>query len=255
MGRAKTTAKAVLPRRATQPLGRLVRELQAIRATPRRLEQLETLALESHERLRERSRGRWVEAPPDVGLTFDRALTGDAFVAKAAAYGAFGPGRTVLEVGPGYGRILEAALRAGAGFDRWIGVDLSPHNVAHLIDRFDLGDRVRFVNADAETVEIGEPIDTFVSSLTLKHVYPSFEGVLRNVAGSMRDGGRIVIDLYEGRRRYFEEDGLTYIRWYTRDEVEAIFESSGCEVEAFDTVEHDPDHRRLLVVGRPARAG
>jgi SAM-dependent methyltransferase len=249
MGGSRNLARAVLP----QSVRHYVRTRQAairdVLDAPRRLTRLETLMLESHERIHERSQERWASASPDEELTFGRALTGDAFVAKAELHGAFGDGKTVVEVGPGYGRLLDAALRRGVPFARWVGVDLSPHNVAHLRERFGSDDRCEFVNEDAERVALEARADTVLSSLTLKHFYPSFEAALANLVRQADPGATVVIDLIEGERRYFEDDARTYIRWYTRDEVTGIFQRCGCEVTAFDRVEHDPDHVRLLVVG------
>ena len=61
--------------------------------------------------LREQARASWEDLPPDPALTWGLKLTGDAFIAKAVAHGLHG---TVLEVGPGYGRLLEAATRLQA---------------------------------------------------------------------------------------------------------------------------------------------
>jgi SAM-dependent methyltransferase len=250
MAAGRNLVRAVVPHRVRHYLRARQAAVRAVLDAPKRLERVETMMLESHERIHERSRERWSAAPPDVRLTFDRALTGDAFVAKATEHGTFREGAAVAEVGPGYGRLLDAALRRGLPFSRWVGVDLSPHNVAHLRERFGADPRCEFVHGDAEEADLGGPVDALVSSLTLKHVYPSFEGVLRNVAGQMSDGARIAIDVIEGERRYFEDDGRTYIRWYTRDELRALFARCGCEVTAFDQVAHDADHVRLLVVGR-----
>jgi SAM-dependent methyltransferase len=250
MSRPRDLARAVLPHPLRHAVRRRVDALREYRELPQRLERLETLLLESQDGVHERSQRRWAQAAPDVDLTFGRKLTGDAFVAKAAEYGAFGEGKAVVEVGPGYGRLADAALRRGVEFGRWIGVDLSRSNVEHLRERFGADARFEFLNADAETVELPGEADTLVSSLTLKHFHPSFEAALANIAGRMRTGATIVIDLIEGDRRYFEDDAETYIRWYRRDEVSSIFERCGCEVTAFDTVEHDPEHLRLLVVAR-----
>jgi SAM-dependent methyltransferase len=217
---------------------------------PKRLERLETMMLESHDRTRERSQERWSASAPDADLTFGRALRGDAFIELAERYGVFGDGAAVVEVGPGYGRLIEAALRRGVAFDRWTGVDLSARNVAHLRERFAGDRRFEFVNEDAERVSLPGKPTALLSSLTLKHVYPSFEGVLANLAGQLAERATIAIDLIEGDRRYFQDDAQTYIRWYRRDEVTKLFDRAGCAVTAFDEVVHDPDHVRLLVVGR-----
>jgi SAM-dependent methyltransferase len=226
---------------------RLLRhELRDLRRLPRRLDELETLFLEDADARHDRAQAPWRAALPNTDLTWGRAVPGDAFVAKAQEHGAFGEGKTILEVGPGYGRLLDAAVQRRAPFARWVGVDLSEPNVAHLRRRFP---EERFIHADAGTVDLDAPVDALLSSLTLKHVHPSFEPLLRHLAGSLRPDGVVVVDLIEGHRRYFH-GGTTYIRWYTREEVAEIFGRSGLTVD-FDEVEHDPDHRRLLAVGRP----
>lgn len=210
---------------------------------------LETQLHESREEGWERSRERWRAARPDADLTWGVELSGERFIERAEAHGAFGPGRTVLEIGPGYGRLLRSALDGGQEFSRWVGLDLSETNVAHLNESFD-DERVEFRHGDAETAQIGDGADTVVSSLTLKHMFPSFEGPLRNIARQLRPGGLILFDLIEGERRYFEPDGVTYIRHYPRAEIEQILERSDLELVAFDEVRHHPDFVRLLVVAR-----
>jgi SAM-dependent methyltransferase len=242
--------RAIVPWRYRHAVRVRVGAIAELLALPQRVERLETMMLESHERLHERSRRRWTSAAPDVGLTFGRPMSGEAFVAKAQENGAFGSGKVVLEIGPGYGRLLEAAIERGVPFDRWIGVDISANNVEHLRRRFGEDGRVAFVHSDAETVALDGPVDTIVSSLTLKHLFPSFEAALTHVSGAAESGATIVVDLIEGERRYFQDDATTYIRWYTRDEVAEIFARCGCEVTRFDYVQHDADHRRLMVIGR-----
>jgi SAM-dependent methyltransferase len=219
-----------------------------------RLERLETMLHESREDLWSRSRERWRAAPPTPDLTWSAKVTGDAFVRKAEAHGAFGPDRAVVEIGPGYGRLLESCVRLGLPFRTYTAVDLSSENVAHLRERFGDRDGVEFIHADAEEVELPRPIDSVISSLTFKHLFPSFDPVLRNLARQMSDDALAVFDLIEGERRYFEEDRQTYIRWYTRDEATRMVEAAGLEPVGFDEVAHLPTLSRLLVVARrPAR--
>jgi SAM-dependent methyltransferase len=220
----------------------------------KRLDRLETHLLESREDGWDRSRRRWRATKPDALLPGGARPTGDAFVAKAAGYGAFGPDRAVVEIGAGYGRLLTACLDRGAQFGSYVGVDLSEDNVAHLRERFPQ-EAVRFVCADVETVELGQEMDSVLSSLTFKHLFPSFEAGLSNLARQLRSGGTVVFDLIEGQRRYFEEDGVTYIRRYSRAEVEEILGRVGLEPVGFDEVRHLPELTRLLVVARkPAPA-
>ena len=215
----------------------------------RRVESLETQLHESREEAWERSRTRWRAAEPTPNLTWDVPLTGDAFIDRAEHHGAFGEGRHVVEVGPGYGRLLATALDRGLAFRSYTGVDLSQRNVTHLSERFDDA-RISFRCEDVEEARFADPPDSVLSSLTFKHLFPSFQPALANLAGQMAAGGVVLFDLIEGSRRYFEDDGVTYIRWYERDEVERILTGCGLEPVAFEEVRHHPTLARLLVVAR-----
>jgi SAM-dependent methyltransferase len=214
-----------------------------------RVESLETQLHESREEAWERSRTRWRAAEPTANLTWDVSLTGDAFIDAAERHDAFGDGRRVLEVGPGYGRLLRTVLERGLPFLSYTGVDLSEQNVAHLSASF-TDPRVAFVQADVEEVRLAEPVDTVLSSLTFKHLFPSFGKALGNLADQMPGGAMVLFDLIEGSRRFFEDDGVTYIRWYERAEVEELLDGCGFDLVAFEEVRHHPTLARLLVVGR-----
>ena len=215
----------------------------------RRVESLETQLHESREEAWERSRTRWRAAEPTANLTWDVELTGGAFIDRAEYHGAFDEDRHIVEVGPGYGRLLQTVIERRLPFARYTGVDLSEQNVRHLSQRF-TGEAVSFVHGDVEEVRLEQPVDTVLSSLTFKHLFPSFERALTNLAGQMATGGLVLFDLIEGSRRYFEEDGVTYIRWYERGEVEDLLGRCGLELAAFEEVRHHPTLARLLVVGR-----
>ena len=230
-----------------QDLSERVAELEARLGS--RIDQREQQLHEWRELTWGRQRRRRRERTPAPSLTWGAEISGDDFVEKARRYGALAPEKAVLEIGPGYGRLLAAILARGGGFESYTGIDLSEENVAHLRDRFGR-DGVRFLVGDVETVELERPVDSVLSSLTFKHLFPSFERGLANLARQMAPGGVVVFDLIEGRRRYFEEDGVTYIRWYERPEVEAILRSVSLEPVTFDTVHHHPAMQRLLVVAR-----
>jgi SAM-dependent methyltransferase len=217
-----------------------------------RIEALETRMYETREEAWERSRERWRAVQPNVHLTWARELTGEAFVDKLAEYGALGPTRRLVEIGPGYGRLLTSCLAREGSFASYLGVDLSPENVNHLRARFG-NPAIEFVNADVESVDFGPSADTVFSSLTFKHLFGSFAPAVENIARQLSPGGLLVIDLIEGHRRYFEDDGLTYIRWYSRAEVTAILEAGGLRLVAFDEVRHVPEVIRLLVVATRPR--
>ena len=243
----KTSAavKAVVPR----PVRHSLRRIAGIDDLHARIDELEERLAESRDDTWERSRTRWRDASPTDDLTWDTELTGDAFIEKVVETGAFGPETDVLEIGPGYGRLLRSCLDAGLQFRSYVGVDLSAENVAHLQEKFG-SDTVSFVNADIESIQLDSDVDLVISSLTLKHLYPSWERGLANVSSRLRPGGRLVIDLIEGERRWWEHDNATYIRSYSREEVREILGRIGFTDVYFDEVTHCPGRTRLLVVAR-----
>ena len=218
----------------------------------RRVESLETQLHESREEAWERSRTRWRAAEPDANLTWGAELTGDAFIDCAEHHGAFGDGRHIVEVGPGYGRLLSTIVKRDLPFGRYTGIDLSQTNVDHLSGRF-TDDRIAFRVEDVEQARFEEPVDAVLSSLTFKHLFPSFEQALSNLAGQMAPESVVLFDLIEGSRRFFEDDDVTYIRWYEGCEVEEMLGRCGLERVAFEEVRHHPSLARLLVVGRKTR--
>jgi SAM-dependent methyltransferase len=200
-----------------------------------------------HEVLWERSRERWRNAEPQTHLTWGREVTGDNFVLKMDSYGAFGAERSLLEIGPGYGRLLRSMTNRGDPFKRYLGVDLSSRNIAYLKETF-ADERIEFQQGDMETLELSERFDSIFSSLTFKHLFPSFERLLLNASRSMAVGGMAFFDLIEGAGEHFENDGVTYLRHYTKDEVLEILERVGLKLVNWDEVLHTPQHSRLLVV-------
>jgi CBS domain-containing protein len=199
-------------------------------------------------RLDERSKIRWRESRPGKALTWGIELSGEAFVAKAESYGAFGPGNAILEIGPGYGRLLRSILDRELQFERYVAVDLSATNVRHLKRLFDR-EEIEVIQADIEQVSLDETFDVVLSSLTLKHMYPSFEAALRNVARHLNPGAKAIFDLKEGESTRYTPD-IDYMRVYSRPEVEEILSAVPLELVAFDEVEHAPGWTRLLVVAR-----
>jgi SAM-dependent methyltransferase len=197
---------------------------------------------------KERSKARWRNAAPNRTLTWGARLSGGAFVRKAESYGAYGPGKTILEVGPGYGRLFRECLRRELEFHRYVAIDISEKNVEYL--RRELGrDDTEVILGDIESVSFDQTFDSVLSSLTFKHLYPSFEQALRNIERHLNPGSTVIFDLVEGDQALFEPAG-SYNRAYSRTEVSQILRDCSLELVTFDEVQHHPDFTRLLVVAR-----
>jgi SAM-dependent methyltransferase len=184
-------------------------------------------------------------------LTWDMELPGEPFVEKAAPYAGFSDTKNVLEVGPGYGRILKACVEGGLPFDRYYGLDLSEETCSHLRERFPL-ENVRFVTGDAESATFEINFDIVLSSLTLKHLFPSCEAAFENLGRSASPGAVLCFDFVESKEPESFWQGDTFVRFYTRSELVEMLARTGLEHVAFDEVRHasDPQWWRLLMVAR-----
>jgi SAM-dependent methyltransferase len=171
----------------------------------------------------DRSRERWRGVQPDAGLTWGQELSGDAFIAKISEYGAFHPGTRILEIGPGYGRLLKACLDLGVPFSEYVGLDISATNIEHLRERF-ADQRTSFFVGDAESADLEHRYDLLVSSLVFKHLYPTFEATLSNCARMLEPGALACFDLIEGDHSMFDADRVTYIKCCMRNRLLARFD-------------------------------
>jgi SAM-dependent methyltransferase len=197
----------------------------------------------------ERSRKRWRNSEPGKDLTWGREIIGDNFIKTLKKYVVFDNKTQILEIGPGYGRLLKSFKGMKLGFKKYVGLDISEKNAAFL--RANFKDKaIEFVHGDVESFTFNEKFDVIFSSLTFKHLFPTFENALKNLARCMKKGGIILFDLIEGDVRHFENDLVTYLHGYSKEQVIEILKKIPLELVAFDQVEHEPDFVRLLVVAK-----
>ena len=137
----------------------------------------------------------------------------------------------------------------GVPFKSYVGLDISENNIRYLKECFP-SRAVDFVHGDAEFVALDRTFDTVLSSLTLKHLFPTFEAALSNIAKYVNRGGLFLFDLREGESKYIERRLRSSLKCYTRSEILEILSRLSLEHVAFDEVKHTPDTSRLLVVAR-----
>jgi SAM-dependent methyltransferase len=196
-----------------------------------------------------KAKKRWLESKPDTHLTWDLELSGQAFIRKVLEHRKIDFNTNILEVGPGYGRLLNAILELGLDFREYYGVDISPLNINHLREKYNKIGKIHFIEGNIEVVKIGTMFDLMISSLTLKHFFPSLEKALCNVSTHMAKDGIVAFDLKEGNVAYWEEDG-TYIRLYSKFQVKKLIKSCNLQLICFDKVTHTEGFTRLLIIAR-----
>jgi SAM-dependent methyltransferase len=197
----------------------------------------------------DKARKRWLESRPDTHLTWGKEVPGHAFIKKVLQHAEINSNTSILEIGPGYGRLLKAIFELNLEFGEYYGVDISAKNIEHLEREFSSRNNIHFIEADIEIIKISSMFDLAISSLTLKHFYPSFEKGLRNVSVHLKKNGVVIFDLIEGNSAFHEEDG-TFIRLYSKSEVKEIVESCNLEMVAFDKVTHIEGYTRMMVICR-----
>ena len=188
-------------------------------------------------------------------------MAGDAFVEVVLARVALGVAATIVEIGPGYGRLLDALLRRGAPFARYIGVDISAARIGRLRERFQ-DPRIEFVEGDVLAgLSLDAAADLTIASAVFEHLYPDFSGALDAIARSTRPGGGIAVDFIrddadvEKSAAWFDRE--TYLRMYSTAELRARLEQSGFELTdtariSFGRDVLDREITRTVVVGRKA---
>ena len=208
------------------------------------------------------SKLRWSGSEPDASLTWGRSMTGDTFfdAVERHAGKARIAGRNVLEVGPGYGRLLRTLRQRGYGHASYAGLEMSAARVQRLTR--ELGDaRTRFVCGDAMKDTAGSGFDLLICSSTFEHLYPDFVQAIANLRRQMSPDGVLCIDFKqcEPEMLYscasFEREGGAFVRIYSRPELERLFGRCGLAIEglssiALGTGEGDTVVQRIFVCAR-----
>lgn len=200
-------------------------------------------------------KSRWREDSEREGLTWDIALDGESCYRAVAEYL---PEARVLEIGPGYGRLIRSILNHDSPQRSYVGLDVSANRVAQLSSEFAAG-QISFVAGDIEAPPWhGPTFDLIVSFLTFKHLYPDCSLACRSCFSLLATSGLLVFDVLESLTdepagdigRFFEPGGRCFCRTYSRCELQEILSETGFSSVEFGSVVHAPGKERLLVIAR-----
>jgi len=110
-----------------------------------------------------------------------------------------GPGKRVLEIGPGWGAFAGHALQAGV---RFTGITNSEVSQSYLRSKLaNFGERFDIQLTDFYDYEPDEKFDAIVIMGVIEHL-PNYERVLRKFYALLKPGGRVFLDGSAARKKY-----------------------------------------------------
>jgi cyclopropane-fatty-acyl-phospholipid synthase len=110
-----------------------------------------------------------------------------------------GPGKTVLEIGPGWGAFAGHALQAGV---RFTGITNSEVSQSYLKGKLaNFGDSFDILLTDFYDYEPKEPFDAIVIMGVIEHL-PNYERVLKKFHRLLKPGGRVFLDGSAATKKY-----------------------------------------------------
>ncbi len=110
-----------------------------------------------------------------------------------------GPGKRVLEIGPGWGAFAGHALQAGV---RFTGITNSEVSQSYLRGKLaNFGDNFNIELSDFYEYEPEEPFDAIVIMGVIEHL-PNYERVLKKFSRLIKPGGRIFLDGSAAKKKY-----------------------------------------------------
>lgn len=98
------------------------------------------------------------------------------------------PGERILDLGCGSGELTQRIADRGA---RVVGIDSSSAMLAKAHTQFP---QLELHRMDATTFSFAEPFDAIFSNAVL-HWVADYEGAVRQMAGALKPGGRLVVEL------------------------------------------------------------
>jgi 2-polyprenyl-3-methyl-5-hydroxy-6-metoxy-1,4-benzoquinol methylase len=203
----------------------------------------QTIRNVSNQKDRSKAEVRWHGDEEDASLTWGSIMTGDTFFDVVEHFFRFSNDVSIVEIGPGYGRLLKTMLRRGYPFGTFYGLDLSASRTNKLDRQFG-DDRIQFKTGDCSDFVFGRTFDIAIGSATLEHLFPSIQQTLQNLRSNITANGMLFMDFIMQdetlslSKAYFEEEshGGAYIRVYSQRELEHFFDQAGFDIVAVQSI-------------------
>ena len=177
---------------------------------------------------------RWRSTEEPRLLTWGTILEGSSFFREAQKAIDLEHSNRVLEIGPGYGRLLLALFELDMAPQFYVGVDLSEGRVKELDRRFG-AENVKFTCGDARDVDLSEfaPLDLLISSATFEHIHPDFACALRHLKPYLTHDASVVFDLVDAGNNLRDtatDDSGVFVRLYSPREMAKTVEAAGFRI-------------------------
>jgi len=172
------------------------------------------------------ARESWATSEPNTKLTWKEEMDGKPFVSLLTKHCGT-DFESVLEIGPGYGRILKS-FADQADTRSYLGLDISPNNIAFLKE-LELPFAATFENADFITANINQDFDLIYSAAVWLHFFPDISEALGRSRDLLRSGGRLCFDVGIGTKSWFHNTG-GFVKQYQQSELVDLIEKSGLRV-------------------------
>ncbi len=179
------------------------------------------------------SQVRWKGESSPEDLTWGKRMDAESLWDIYQAEHRFTADTAILEIGPGYGRLLQTALKRKLAFSSYIGVDLSASSIAKLRGKF-VSKNIRLIVGDVNLWQGSAKFQAILCSVTFDFLFPDCRVALANLASQIDADGTIMIDFVpsEVSSGVFEPDG-TYLRKYTQSELTGLFDEAGLKIHKF----------------------
>ncbi len=195
-------------------------------------------SLTNPDELARRAQHRWRAAEPDTSLTWGILLTGDSFIEVVQRFHKFRAGTRIVELGPGYGRLLRSIQHFSLPFEHYLALDVSDLRTRKLRRNFEQKTRrLQFETGNCATYEFQQTFDIAISAILFERLFPSMRETLLNLARCLNPGGMAFIDFIAVEpemltsRAYFEDDIYrAYLRIYSRQEIHRFFQEAGFRI-------------------------
>jgi SAM-dependent methyltransferase len=197
----------------------------------------------------------------DRGLTWGVILEGSSFFEEIQKTIDIGHAKSIIEVGPGYGRLLKALIARGHKFTEFLGLDISPQKIQKLRDKI-RDARVKFAVGDCRTVNLGSygGFDLLISSSTFVHIRPDFGAALSQMRQFMKREGIFAFDVTDcGDDRDVQglgnplTPGGEFVGHYSKNRIKEIVRGSGLELLSLTSYDMRNEHYSAIIRSNPGQ--